>query len=48
MTMASGACFFTLSATPPTISAFLSRRSSRLMPGCRARPLVMTTISEPA
>ena len=34
--------------TPPTISAFFIRRSSRLMPGFRARPAVMTTMSDPA
>src|SRR5205809_91860 len=36
----------TCSTTPPTISAFLNRRSSRVMPGFRAMPAVMTTISE--
>jgi len=30
----------------PTISAFLKRRSSRVMPGFRASPAVMTTMSE--
>ena len=38
----------TCSTTLPTISAFLNRRSSRLMPGLRARPAVITTMSEPA
>ena len=34
------------STTEPTISAFLKRRSSRVMPGLRASPAVMTTTSE--
>ena len=34
--------------TPPTISAFFSRRSSRLMPGFRASPAVITMMSDPA
>jgi hypothetical protein len=38
----------TCSTTLPTISAFLNRRSSRVMPGLRARPAVITTMSEPA
>ena len=43
------ACFerpTTWSTTLPTISAFLKRRSSRVMPGLRASPAVMTTMSE--
>ena len=38
----------TCSTTEPTISAFLNRRSSRVMPGLRAMPAVMTTTSESA
>jgi tripartite-type tricarboxylate transporter receptor subunit TctC len=38
----------TCSTTEPTISAFLNRRSSRVMPGLRASPAVMTTTSESA
>ena len=34
------------STTDPTISAFLKSRSSRVMPGLRASPAVMTTTSE--
>ncbi len=34
--------------TERTIPAFLASRSSRLMPGWRARPEVTTTMSEPA
>ncbi len=40
--------FTTCSTTEPTISAFLNRRSSRVMPGLRASPAVMTTMSESA
>ena len=36
----------TCSTTEPTISAFLNRRSSRVMPGLRASPAVITTMSE--
>ena len=32
----------------PTISAFFMRRSSRLIPGFRARPAVITMMSDPA
>ncbi len=35
-------------ATPCTISAFFLSRSSRLMPGFRARPAVTMTISDPS
>ncbi len=38
----------TCSTTPRTMPAFFSSRSMRLMPGCRGRPAVMTTTSEPA
>jgi len=38
----------TCSTTDPTISAFLKSRSSRVMPGLRAMPAVMTTMSESA
>ena len=38
----------TSSTTEPTISAFLNRRSSRVMPGLRASPAVITTTSESA
>src|ERR1043166_8683694 len=48
MTVALGACFLRLSQTPPTMPALVLRRSSRLMPGLRAMPLVMTTRSLPA
>ena len=34
--------------TEPTICSFVVTRSSRLMPGLRGRPAVMTTTSEPA
>ena len=36
------------SVTPPTIFWLVARRSSRLMPGFRAMPAVMTTTSDPA
>jgi hypothetical protein len=48
ITIASGERSFTCSATPPTISLFLARRSSRLIPGWRGNPDVITTISDPA
>ena len=38
----------TCSTTPPTISAFLKSRSSLVIPGFRASPAVMTTMSESA
>ncbi len=44
----SGECRTACSTTDRTIPAFLARRSSRLIPGCRARPDVTTTMSEPA
>ena len=34
--------------TEPTIASFVVTRSSRLIPGLRGRPAVMTTTSEPA
>ncbi len=46
--IASGECLEACSTTERTIPAFLARRSSRLMPGWRASPLVTTTMSEPA
>ena len=46
MTIAFGDVSAIFLATEPTISAFFMSRSSRLMPGLRARPAVMTTISE--
>jgi len=48
MTTASGAWAATESAIPPTIRALVARRSSRLIPGLRATPAVITTRSEPA
>ncbi len=44
--MAPGERATTCSTTPPTISAFLKSRSSLVMPGLRASPAVMTTMSE--
>jgi hypothetical protein len=48
MRIASGECFAACSTTARTIPAFLASRSSRLIPGCRARPEVTTTMSLPA
>ena len=45
---ASGLAATTSCVTEPTIFSFVVTRSSRLMPGERGRPAVMTTISEPA
>ena len=45
---ASGACLTTFSTTFLTILALTSIRSIRLMPGLRARPAVITTMSAPA
>jgi len=42
--LTAAACFTTVATMP----AFLVMRSSRLIPGCRARPLVTTMIFEPA
>ena len=41
-----GERFTTSWVTPATISSFFHSRSSRLMPGLRGRPAVMTTTSE--
>ena len=43
-----GAVATTCSVTEPTIFSFVATRSSRLMPGERGSPAVMTTTSEPA
>jgi hypothetical protein len=48
MMMASGDAAAARDTTARTIPAFLARRSSRLMPGWRARPEVTTMTSEPA
>ena len=48
MMMQSGECFTTCSVTLEMIAVFLASRSSRLMPGFRASPAVMTTMSDPA
>ena len=48
MRIAFGECFAACSTTALTIPAFLASRSSRLIPGWRARPEVTTTMSEPA
>jgi hypothetical protein len=45
---ASGDVSRTRPATSRMMAAFLPRRSIRLMPGCRGRPAVITTMSEPA
>jgi hypothetical protein len=41
-----GECLTICVVTPLMISKFFSRRSSRLIPGLRASPAVMTTTSE--
>ena len=46
--MASGDWATACSVTEPTIFSFVVTRSSRLMPGCRGSPAVITTTSEPA
>ena len=46
--MASGELAFTFSAHCLTMFVLMFRRSSRLIPGLRATPAVMTTISDPA
>ena len=38
----------TFSVTVFTMPAFVAIKSSRLMPGLRGKPLVITTTSEPA
>ncbi len=48
MRMACGERWTVCSTTLPTISAFLNRRSSRVIPGFRANPAVITTTSESA
>jgi hypothetical protein len=48
MRMLSGECLAACSTTLRTIPAFFDSRSSRLIPGCRARPDVTTMMSEPA
>ena len=46
--MASGLCFITFSVTVLTMPALVAIKSSRLIPGFRGNPLVMTTTSESA
>ena len=46
--IASGEAATTWSVTEPTIFSFVVTRSSRLIPGERGRPAVITTTSEPA
>jgi hypothetical protein len=46
--IASGLCAITFSVTSLTIFSFVETRSSRLMPGERGSPAVMTTTDEPA
>jgi hypothetical protein len=48
MITASGDAATTCSVTDLTIFSLVCTRSSRLMPGCRGRPAVITTTSEPA
>jgi hypothetical protein len=48
ITTASGLVALTCSETEATILAFVLSRSSRLMPGLRGRPAVITTTSLPA
>ena len=48
MSTASGERCTTSRVTEPTMFRLVSRRSSRLMPGLRATPEVMTTMSEPS
>ncbi len=43
-----GECFTTSFVTAPTIASFVVTRSSRLIPGERGLPAVITTTSEPA
>ena len=45
ITTASGLVFLISSATEPTILALVASRSSRLMPGLRGMPAVITTTS---
>ena len=46
--IASGETAIAASVTAPTIFSFVVTRSSRLMPGFRGTPAVITTTSEPA
>jgi hypothetical protein len=46
--IASGEAATTCSVTDPTIFSFVVTRSSRLIPGDRGSPAVITTTSEPA
>jgi hypothetical protein len=48
MMMESGATRLISLETLPTMSALVRSRSSRLIPGLRAMPAVITTISDPA
>ena len=48
ITTAWGLVRLTCSATEPTMLALVASRSSRLMPGLRATPAVITTTSLPA
>lgn len=48
MMMALGECFTTFSVTDCTMPALVEIRSSRVMPGLRGRPDVITTTSESA
>ena len=43
-----GACFATFSATLDTMPMLVMIRSSRLMPGLRGMPAVITTMSLPS
>ena len=43
-----GECLIASFVTAETIASFVATRSSRLMPGDRGLPAVMTTTSEPA
>ena len=46
MILAFGECLIMFSVTDLTIPAFVEIKSSRLIPGLRGRPEVMTTTSE--
>ena len=46
--IASGECLTASFVTDETIASFVETRSSRLIPGDRGLPAVMTTTSEPA
>ena len=48
MRMASGDCWTACSVTERTMPMLVRSKSSRLMPGLRAMPEVMTTTSDPA